>query len=146
MSPGRPKLPADQKRTALQPREECPCGCGYVQPSELGWQREERLRRAGVSPAFRVRVFKGMPSARLRRIGSMQEGKARRAGLKWDTVNLATLHRHYGGNCGICGEPVSQDEMDVDHIHPVCAGGGYLWENLQPAHKSCNSRKGRKVA
>ena len=42
--------------------------------------------------------------------------------------------------CGICKEPMGTD-ISVDHIVPKAKGGGDELENLQAAHKGCNSRK-----
>jgi hypothetical protein len=47
-----------------------------------------------------------------------------------------------GGKCGLCSKPVDLRVMHVDHIVPRCIGGPDTWENLQPAHRSCNYQKG----
>jgi hypothetical protein len=48
-----------------------------------------------------------------------------------------------GGICGICREPVSQDQMQIDHVIPRSRGGAHEWANLlQAAHRVCNIRKG----
>ncbi len=49
-----------------------------------------------------------------------------------------------GHVCGICGEAVREQELSIDHIVPISAGGGDDITNLQPSHKICNSRKGGK--
>lgn len=46
--------------------------------------------------------------------------------------------------CGICREPID-GPLHIDHIHPVARGGATVLENLQPAHPSCNLRKGARV-
>jgi ribosomal protein S14 len=43
-----------------------------------------------------------------------------------------------GGRCGVCGEPVALDKMDVDHIIPEREGGPTHWDNLRPTHPPCN--------
>lgn len=49
--------------------------------------------------------------------------------------------------CGICNRPIkSYGEFNIDHIHPRSKGGKDVWDNLQLAHKRCNSLKGNKVA
>lgn len=55
--------------------------------------------------------------------------------------------------CAICGMPIDYDlpagdpmSFEVDEIVPVSLGGNELdWSNLQPAHRSCNQRKGNKM-
>jgi len=46
-----------------------------------------------------------------------------------------------GKHCGLCGLPVLQADMTIDHIRPVCKGGKNKG-NTQPAHKNCNQLKG----
>lgn len=84
----------------------------------------------------------GPPPRRLRRMQIAHEGRARKAGVPWDTVDLRGVYRHHDGLCGICKAPVSLEEFTIDHIIPLSRGGPHLFENLQPAHKACNSRKG----
>lgn len=46
--------------------------------------------------------------------------------------------------CAICGKPAMPDDpLTADHIIPVEAGGTHALDNLQPAHRSCNGRKGQ---
>jgi excisionase family DNA binding protein len=50
-----------------------------------------------------------------------------------------------GGICGICQGGVDLSRMHIDHITPIKLGGSDEWENLQPAHPPCNTRKGWKT-
>ena len=52
----------------------------------------------------------------------------------------------YDGVCGICGEDVDPFDYHVDHIVPLSKGGFHSLTNSQPAHPSCNLRKGSKSA
>lgn len=55
--------------------------------------------------------------------------------------------------CAICGAPILYDApymhpaaFVVDEIVPVSLGGSELdWNNLQPAHRLCNGKKGNKL-
>lgn len=45
--------------------------------------------------------------------------------------------------CGICEKEIEyRSEITTDHIIPKSRGGSNRKDNLQPAHKSCNGRKG----
>jgi len=70
------------------------------------------------------------------------EVRARRLGIPYDLIDLRTVYSKHGGLCGICGEPVSLETFTIDHIVPVSRGGPHTLENMQPAHRACNSRKG----
>lgn len=41
--------------------------------------------------------------------------------------------------CWLCGRPGADT---VDHIVPYALGGADTIDNLRPAHRSCNSRRG----
>ena len=47
-----------------------------------------------------------------------------------------------GGHCAYCGREIAYDDMQVDHIHPQYLGGKDDIENLNPACRMCNGRKG----
>ncbi len=48
--------------------------------------------------------------------------------------------------CGICLLPIAKvDDLHIDHIHPVHAGGTDDPGNLQSSHGDCNMRKGGMV-
>ena len=90
---------------------------------------------------------------RLRETRAKANGK-----IDW-TVNLQDLIERDGGVCALCGEPVDANDyiMDgetfiagnsypsVDHIIPLSRGGCHTWNNVQLAHRVCNSRKGNAV-
>ena len=67
---------------------------------------------------------------------------------------LRARMRAQGLPCGIChraidytlpaGDPMS---YELDERIPVARGGDpYDWDNLQPAHRICNERKGARLA
>lgn len=84
----------------------------------------------------------GLPSLRLRRLQAAHEVRARQAGVRWDFVDLRLVYAKTKGCCGICHELVGADVFTIDHIIPLSKGGPHLLDNLQPAHLSCNSKKG----
>ena len=54
----------------------------------------------------------------------------------------AALYERDGGICGICKNPLyDDDDMEIDHIHPQARGGNHVFTNLQLTHKSCNRHK-----
>ena len=69
-------------------------------------------------------------------------------------ITLRALIERDGDDCRLCGEPVEKGVWGVwnprggsiDHIVPMSTGGGHTWDNVQVAHRICNTRKGTKLA
>jgi 5-methylcytosine-specific restriction endonuclease McrA len=94
---------------------------------------------------FRPRRYAGDPPPnRLRLAALRHECRARRHGVRYDLLDLRLVFSRAEGVCGICRLPVGFDEFVVDHIVPMWKGGPHLFENVQPAHHACNTRKGNR--
>lgn len=61
---------------------------------------------------------------------------------KFSQKTRMDLYNQSNGRCAICGKKLSIEEMTVDHIKPVAAGGNNAMENLQCCCKTCNFIKG----
>lgn len=48
----------------------------------------------------------------------------------------------YGSKCAKCG---AEKNLTIDHVVPICKGGGHNIENLQILCRSCNNKKGAEV-
>ena len=64
------------------------------------------------------------------------------------SITIDKLYERDRGICGICGKPVdmsadsnSNEYGSIDHIVPLAKGGKHTWDNVQLAHRSCNSEK-----
>jgi len=59
-------------------------------------------------------------------------------------ASRAATRTAYGGRCGYCGvaETAVGCELEIDHFHPVAAGGSDDEENLVYACTACNRFKG----
>lgn len=88
------------------------------------------------------RYVGGPPPRRIKHMQLAHETRARKLGIPYDLIDLRTVYAHHHGICGICHESVSLETFTIDHIVPVSRGGPHLFENLQPAHRACNSLKG----
>jgi 5-methylcytosine-specific restriction endonuclease McrA len=53
--------------------------------------------------------------------------------------------RNWGLKCFYCGMKLIEEEMTIDHFHPVAAGGTNAISNLRPACEPCNRSKGSAV-
>ncbi len=85
--------------------------------------------------------------------------RARYDGITVDKdITLQKLARRDGDQCKLCGLFVDWNDYEVtddvvvcgnmypsiDHITPISLGGVHSWNNVQLAHRICNSRKSNK--
>lgn len=61
-----------------------------------------------------------------------------------DNARQERLKRRLSSKCPLCGRPLNDEPVNVDHIRPLGAGGSNRPRNKQLAHERCNSIKGRK--
>jgi 5-methylcytosine-specific restriction endonuclease McrA len=62
-----------------------------------------------------------------------------------ETINIVDLYIRDGGICGICNMECEIQDATIDHEVPISLKGPHIWDNIQLAHRSCNSRKGAQV-
>jgi 5-methylcytosine-specific restriction endonuclease McrA len=74
-------------------------------------------------------------------------------------ISIQKLAERDNNRCQICGEPVDWNDKhengqvivcgnlypSIDHVVPVSLGGLHSWDNVQLAHRVCNSKKNNKV-
>lgn len=61
---------------------------------------------------------------------------------KWMDHVIKELWLAQGGKCAICGDRMSRNSFDVDHLVPHSKGGGNEKNNLRLTHVSCNRSRG----
>lgn len=52
------------------------------------------------------------------------------------------IKKVYNNRCAYCGK--NSQKLTQDHVVPVSKGGGYTIDNIVPACRSCNSKKGNR--
>lgn len=67
-----------------------------------------------------------------------------------DRIDPLVVYRAFNWTCSLCGARIDPlvkhpDPMcaSIDHVVPLSAGGGHVWENVTCAHKRCNEEKDR---
>ena len=81
---------------------------------------------------------------RFREKGNVQNhvNRAKRAGAPViERVSHAEVLRRGNWTCGLCQLPIVRGEESVDHIKSLATGGTNTYDNMQPAHRRCNSAK-----
>lgn len=92
-----------------------------------------------------------------RRVMSIKKDRRLRRirGINKDGITLQELFQKSAGTCALCGGVCDWNDYriegnvhiagnsypSIDHIVPLSAGGEHKWENVQLAHRICNSRK-----
>lgn len=61
-----------------------------------------------------------------------------------EDITLDALFLRDKGICGICSLACSRDEASTDHKVALTKGGQHTWNNVQLAHRKCNSKKGNR--
>ncbi|MGH7666898.1 MAG: HNH endonuclease, partial [Candidatus Dormibacteria bacterium] len=78
------------------------------------------------------------------RTAKLRGGQRRRDSLRAARrapVDLEFIYVRDRGTCGLCGERVADADLSLDHVIPISKGGLHQPDNVQLAHRSCNSRK-----
>ena len=82
--------------------------------------------------------------------------RAKKYGVGFERgISLQALVRRDGLNCALCGKLCNWNDIkqgccgptypSIDHIIPMSKGGAHSWNNVQVAHRSCNTMKGTKT-
>lgn len=75
----------------------------------------------------------------------VRKRQTRKLGLFVEDVDPSVLLERFNGCCGICKRPIAKGKgFHIDHIVPLSKGGEHSYGNTQPAHQSCNLKKGAK--
>ncbi len=98
------------------------------------WQRENpeavarRSRKWAQKNPDKVRDYVNLRRARLMASGV-------------EKIDRVRVFERDGGRCHICGELVSTEKFELDHLVPISKGGSHTYANVRVAHPSCNRRR-----
>lgn len=74
--------------------------------------------------------------------------KRRAVYARGDAIDALTLFHLFDWNCYLCKSPIDPRRRcpdwraaTIEHIVPIGAGGTHTWDNVVPAHYSCNMQK-----
>lgn len=59
-----------------------------------------------------------------------------------EAIGLEDVYLRDNGICKLCGHPCDREHASIDHRLPLSKGGDHIWDNVQLAHRKCNSEKG----
>jgi 5-methylcytosine-specific restriction endonuclease McrA len=67
-----------------------------------------------------------------------QRRRARLRGSISVSVTVAEIWRRDRGRCGICAQPLTLQDVSIDHILPISCGGTHEPRNVRVTHLKCN--------
>ncbi len=68
--------------------------------------------------------------------------RARERNAFIEDVDRDEIIRASDGICGLCGQSLKPEEVELDHIYPLSRGGVHSYRNLHATHVTCNRKKG----
>lgn len=138
---------------AFAPRRNRPCGRqGWCREckSEVSrryWQetKEERLRVSrqwrAANPDYFLEWARANPDKIAAKVRT-RRARHHQASGSASAEAIEARRTYYGGRCWMCGK----DADTIDHVIPLSRGGSHWPANLRPACRSCNAKKGQRVA
>ena len=105
-----------------------------------------RLKRLEEKKIYYQEVEKPRSKTQEGRLADRLKKQKRRTLTKMDTITKSdwmNICQKYDNCCAYCNGKVP---LELDHIIPITKGGLHIVENIVPACKSCNSRKGNRDA
>lgn len=140
------------------------CGCEFTL---IDYARRERKNIKNMSmTVYCSSKCRKTHESRSRKKYNLTHGKHSKRCIKYGvefdkTVNLEELISKVGMRCALCGGFCDKTDYNVvngayifgdnypsiDHIIPLSKGiKGHTWDNVQIAHRGCNTKKGTNVA
>lgn len=139
-------------------RRYCSMACRVAYAAEKAARKCDKCGRQ-----FRTRIYKAgqtrlhwfcsktcrYPESHRRKVGTakqiMRSHRKRANGGQLTQTEWEAIKALYGFRCAYCGIKPKR-YLSMDHIIPVSAGGRHDADNVVPACRSCNSRKGNRPA
>ena len=77
----------------------------------------------------------------------LRRDRAAKTGRALESLDRDTIWRRAHGRCTICGRAIPRDsDWHEEHAVPIAAGGANDYNNVGPAHPTCNLEKGTGTA
>ena len=85
-------------------------------------------------------------------VKKQQKRRARKRGVEVESVTPKDIYERDNWTCYLCGKKINKTSKaphpkspSLDHVVPICKGGGHTPENIKAAHLQCNQSKGGKT-
>jgi hypothetical protein len=132
-----PKTEEQKKEAAGKARAWYKANIERAVAVRIAWVRSHPEKWLAISKRWRGRnPSKVAESVRQRRV-ILSKVENTLTTQEWEAIVQS-----FGGCCVYCGS--GSKKITMDHIQPISKGGAHSKENVVPACKSCNSRKGAK--
>lgn len=116
---------------------------GYLPHRIVGWKRAVTMLFEGKVEVIEeyeedirsISISIKMPAV-VRLLGAI---RGRKKAIKFSRINVMTRDKY---RCQYCGEKLSMNKLNYDHVVPRSRGGRTVWENIVTACYPCNEKKG----
>lgn len=127
-----------------------PCFHAYVNGCRTPEENRERARRAYADPvkreAMKARHREWTKANREKGRQYNAKRRARMLETMTEDVDFETILELHGLWCHICERDIADlDDMHFDHVVPLAKNGTHTWDNIRPAHATCNLVKKDRV-
>ena len=116
------------------------------------WQNSERFKknekvlrakpRAKMLAVQRTKKFSATPQGKIIKINADHRRRMAKKSGYVTAKEWCEKLKEYNFCCAACG---ADNNLQMDHIHPLSKGGAHHINNIQPLCGSCNASKGAKL-
>ncbi len=120
--------------------------CSYCKPCKYAaircWQKAHPEKKSIQNKRWQAAHPEVMRTIEQRRRARKRALPATLTAQEWDDLKAKFDYR-----CAYCGKAWFEIEgvLEQEHVIPVTRGGAYTADNIVPACKSCNSKKGNRT-
>ena len=115
-------------------------------------KRKKQIQQYYINNKEKMERYKAMWRKTEKGKANNQRNHIKRWAIEKDTINTLTseewldILKEYDYKCAYCGCDFDENTLPTkDHIIPISKGGHNVKENIVPACRSCNSKKGNKI-
>lgn len=120
-------------------------GRAYYAANKAKVLAKRRERQAADPEAVRTYFREYARRNKVRKTDAVIDRRARKRNQFVERVYRKKVHARDSGACYLCGNPVTLQEMNVEHVVPLSRGGLHGYANVRTSCSGCNTRKGTRL-
>ena len=140
------------------------CATHYTNKTENGKRAQKKFRQTDRRKVITARYEAKESTKEKRReksktekgkennVKRQQKRRAAKRGNEAEIFSPKDVYERDNWTCYLCGEKINKSQKaphpkspSLDHVVPICKGGGHVLNNVKAAHLRCNQSKGSKT-